>query len=70
MITIPRMSYWRCPRHTESLIDILFQGEEISKEEKKRLFHKYDHIDDSFETFELFCKSTEKLRIEAKIEGF
>ncbi|CAL2036513.1 unnamed protein product [Caenorhabditis brenneri] len=70
MITIPRMSYWRCPRHTESLIDILFQGEEISKEEKKRLFHKYDHIDDSFETFELFCKSTEELRIEAKIEEY
>uniref|UniRef100_A0A1I7TM41 PHD-type domain-containing protein n=1 Tax=Caenorhabditis tropicalis TaxID=1561998 RepID=A0A1I7TM41_9PELO len=68
LITIPRMAYWRCPRHLEARIDSIYEGVEVSKEKKKQLYLKHANVECSFKTFEAFCKATEKLRMESKIK--
>lgn len=64
LITIPRMTYWMCPNHTESLLDSIWTGEQVTKEQRKKLYEKYRRKEKGLKQFKKFCKFTWKDRVE------
>lgn len=69
LIHVRAYFYWMCPRHPETVIDSVLIGDEISREDRRRLYDKYADVEPSYEIFEEFCIKTEQFRMKSEVFG-
>lgn len=67
LIHVRAYFYWMCPRHPETVIDSVLIGDEISREDRRRLYDKYADVEPSYEIFEEFCIKTEQFRMKSEV---
>uniref|UniRef100_A0A8R1HIF7 PHD-type domain-containing protein n=1 Tax=Caenorhabditis japonica TaxID=281687 RepID=A0A8R1HIF7_CAEJA len=62
LINIPRHNYWMCPNHTESLLESIWQGAQIRRNERQKVLKKYRKLNRMLYGSEIFRRFLGKMK--------